>query len=103
MKQNYRDLIVYKKSISFVTQIYKITEKFPSEEKFWIISQIRRASVSISSNIAEGAGRNWNGEFKQFLFIAKSSCYEVETQLLISKNIWFISEEVFTKFNDELI
>ncbi len=90
---NYKNLKVWDKSVNIVTDLYKITENFPQAEKFWIVSQIRRACISIPSNIAEWAGRKGTQEFKQFLFIAKWSCYEVETQLIISKNLWSISEK----------
>ena len=76
-----------------VVLIYKSTETFPSEEKFGLTSQIRRASVSIPSNIAEGAGRNTNGEFRQFLGIANGSCYELQTQLIISNKLNLIDEK----------
>ena len=69
--KHYRDLNVYKRSINFVTWIYKITENFPDNEKFGLVSQMRRCAVSIPSNIAEWAWRNWIWEFRQFLFISK--------------------------------
>jgi len=72
---------------------YKITEDFPKEEKFGLIAQLRRSSISIPSNIAEGAGRNTNGEFKQFLGIANGSSFELITQLLISKRLNIMTEE----------
>ncbi len=90
---DYKKLNVWKESIELITNIYKTTNKFPSTEKFGLISQINRCSVSIASNIAEGAGRNTAGEFRQFLGIAKGSCYELETQLIVSKNLGYISNE----------
>ncbi len=71
--------------------IYKLTSLFPSDERFGLISQIRRASVSVPSNIAEGAGRNSKGEFKQFLGIALGSLFELETQLLLAKRFNYMA------------
>ena len=71
------DLIVWKKSVTLVKNIYVLTNDLPSEEKFGLVSQIRRCAVSIPSNIAEGAGRNNKKEFVQFLGIASGSCYEL--------------------------
>lgn len=91
---------MWQKAISLTTDIYRATEKLPSIEKFGLISQINRCTVSIPSNIAEGAGRNSPKEFKQFLGIAIGSSFELETQLIISKNIGYISEE---KLNNLMI
>ena len=88
----YKELNVWKLAVELATEVYKVTAQFPAEEKFGLQSQIRRSAVSIASNIAEGAGRGSNGEFKQFLGIAYGSAYELETQLLISRNLAFISE-----------
>ncbi len=74
---NYKQLEVWKKGIDLATIIYALTKKFPKEEKFGIISQMRRCVVSISSNIAEGAGRNSDKEFRQFLNISFGSCSEL--------------------------
>jgi len=74
------------------TLVYKITENFPTREQFGLTNQIRRCSVSVVSNIAEGAGRNSKGEFKQFLGIAVGSLFELETQLLISKEVGYSSD-----------
>lgn len=90
---NYKELILWQKSISLVSDVYKVTATFPDRERFNLISQINRAAVSIPSNIAEGAGRNSDKEFVQFLAIAHASTYEVETQLIISKNLGYLSEE----------
>ena len=90
---NYKELILWQKSIALVSEVYKATATFPDCERFNLISQINRAAVSIPSNIAEGAGRNSDKEFVQFLAIAHASTYEVETQLIISKNLGYLSEE----------
>ncbi len=93
--KTHRDLDAWKNAIALVTYVYKITKGFPSDEKYGLISQIRRSAVSIPSNIAEGAGRNHNKEFIQFLYIALGSASEIETQILISYNLKYISEDDF--------
>ena len=85
--KTYKDLIVWQKSIELVMEIYKLTNEFPKEESFGITSQIRRATVSIPSNIAEGKMRGGDIEFKRFLFIAFASGAELETQLIIAKKL----------------
>lgn len=100
---NHKDLEVWKQSIQFVTEIYGITKYFPREEIYGLTSQIRRASVSIPSNIAEGAARKGKVEFKQFLYIALGSLSEVETQLIISKEINYINEKQLEELNIKLI
>lgn len=91
----HKDLEVWKKSIDFVTMIYKVTETFPTSELYGLTSQIRRASISIPSNIAEGSARKGKVEFKQFLYISLSSASEVDTQLLIAKNLGFINIDLY--------
>ncbi len=92
MIKTHKDLDVWKKGIDFVTIIYIETEKFPKTEIYGLTSQIRRAAISIPSNIAEGAARKNKTEFKQFLFIALSSAAELETQLIIAKNLKYLKE-----------
>ncbi|MFT4834898.1 MAG: four helix bundle protein [Flavobacteriaceae bacterium] len=87
----YKDLDVWKIAMDLGEDIYKLTALFPRDERFGLISQIRRASVSVPSNIAEGAGRNSKGEFKQFLGIAVGSLFELETQLLLAKRFNYIA------------
>ncbi len=82
--------------------IYKVTKNFPKEEKFGLISQIRRCSVSISSNIAEGAGRFSDNEFRQFLNISFGSCSEMETQLIISQNLGYLAKDEFEAISSDL-
>ncbi|MCV9926142.1 four helix bundle protein [Flavobacterium sp. LS1R49] len=89
----FKELGIWKKSRLLCSKIYNVTATFPSEEKFGITNQLRRASVSIPSNIAEGSSRNSNKDFARFLEIAIGSAYEVETQLLISSDLGFITEE----------
>ena len=90
---NFRELIVWQKSINLVVQIYEITKDFPKEEKFNLVSQMQRAATSIPSNIAEGSGRNTNNYFKQFLTISIGSAHELETQIIISKQLGYINED----------
>lgn len=91
---NYRDLSVWKKSMTLVEGVYKLTDSFPDNEKFGLVSQLRRAAVSIPSNIAEGAGRNSNKEFKHFLTISVGSLFEVETQIQIAFRLKFMNEKI---------
>ena len=92
MAKSYRDLIAWQKAIQLVTDIYKATRQFPKEEIYGLTSQIRRAAVSVPSNIAEGQARLSKLEFKNFLSHARSSLVEVETQLLIARNLGYLSE-----------
>ncbi len=100
---NHKDLEVWKQSIDFVTAIYNITREFPKEELYGLISQIRRASVSIPSNIAEGAARKNKTEFRQFLYISLGSLSEVETQLIISLEILYLKKKAFEELNSKLV
>lgn len=99
---NYKKLNVWVSSISLVKNIYKLTRKFPKDEMFVLTQQLRRAAISIPSNIVEGAGRNSNAQFKNFLQISIGSCYEAETQLIISKELEYISEEELDTISKEL-
>ncbi len=85
--QSYKELIVWQKSIELVKEIFLLTSKFPKSELYGLISQMRRASVAIPSNIAEGYGRKHKKEYHQFLSIAYSSALELETQMIISKQL----------------
>lgn len=100
---NFRNLDVWYKAVELATYVYQMTENFPKAELYGLTSQMRRSSVSISSNIAEGAGRGSKKEFKQFLNISTGSCYELETQLTISKNLKFLNDVDYENINDKLI
>lgn len=89
----YKDLIVWQKSIILVTKVYLLTHKFPSTEKFGLAAQLNRAAISVPSNIAEGWGRESTKNYLQFLRTSRGSLMEVETLLLISKNLNFITEK----------
>lgn len=98
----YKELIIWKKAINLVTEIYLITGLYPDKERFNLISQINRAAVSIPSNIAEGAGRNSDKEFVQFLAIAHASSYELETQLIVSNNLGYVKQENLNKLLESI-
>jgi four helix bundle protein len=89
MGQAFRDLQVWQRSIQLTVVIYRLTQGFPREEIYGLSSQIRRAAVSVPSNIAEGQGRLSLGEFRQFLGIARGSNYEMQTQLEIARSLGF--------------
>ncbi len=102
----FKELLIWKKSRQFCSEIYSITSSFPSDEKFGITNQLRRASVSIPSNIAEGSSRNSNKDFSRFLEIAIGFAYEIETQLLISSDLGFLKSaqlEILTIQLEEII
>ena len=97
--KSYRDLIVWQKSMDVVTLIYKLVKQFPDDEKFGLISQIKRSSVSVPSNIADGYGRNYTKDYIRFLNIARGSLYEMQTQLQVALNLDFIVEEDLNEIN----
>src|ERR1700737_1881162 len=90
MGRSYRDLVAWQKAMKFVTAIYEVTQRFPSEERYGLTNQLRRASVSVPSNIAEGQARFSQKEFHHFLSMARGSLVEIETQLLIARNLKYL-------------
>jgi len=105
MKYSYRELIAWQKGVEFVVALYRATATFPKEELYGLTSQLRRAAVSIPSNIAEGQGRLTEGEFKHFLGQARGSLWELQTQLEIAYRLQFLSRaqyEVIHKMADDL-
>ena len=98
----FKELKVWQKSIDVTVKVYKISSQFPDSERFNLISQVRRSAVSIPSNIAEGAGRNTNGEFVQFLGISNGSSYELETQMIIAQKLNYLSESELEVFSKEI-
>ena len=102
--RNFRNYTVWQNGIAFVKMIYKFSQFLPNDEKYGLISQIKRASVSIPSNIAEGCSRNSDKEFKRFPEIAIGSAFELETQLIVIKELEFANEEetnnLLTVLND---
>ncbi len=93
MVVSYRDLVAWNKAMDLVTEIYRVTQGFPKGELFGLVGQLRRAAISIPSNIAEGKARLSKGEFRQFLGHARGSLAEVETQLLIAKNLTYLNAD----------
>lgn len=91
--QSYKDLNVWKKSLELAKLIYPLMAKFPREERFGLVSQMRRAAVSIPSNIAEGQARHTTGEFIQFISHAEGSVAELNTQLILAMELGFCSKE----------
>lgn len=90
---SHKDLKVWQRGIELVKAIYEITQLFPANEQFGLVSQMRRAAVSIPSNIAEGSGRNSDKELIHFLYIVLGSASELETQIIISKELGFLKVE----------
>ena len=100
----FKELLVWQKAVDLAVDIYKVTRTFPGEEKFGLVSQINKCGISIPSNIAEGAGRNTDGEFNHFLGISTGSSFELETQLIIAQRLGYIEKETLDtsvkKIND---
>ncbi|MBI3627412.1 MAG: four helix bundle protein [Candidatus Sungbacteria bacterium] len=96
---SYRELLVWQKSIELTTETYRMTELYPKSEVYGLTSQIRRAAISIASNIAEGWSRKNIKEYNQFLRIARGSAAELETQLLVSKNVGLLNTSNFDRFS----
>jgi four helix bundle protein len=90
--QSYRDLVVWKKSMALVLNVYRCTQAFPKIETYGLTSQLRRAVISVPSNIAEGQARLSTGEFRQFLGNARGSLMEVETQILVARDLGYLEE-----------
>ena len=97
MAQAFQDLLVWQRAMELTVTVYSLTKMFPKEEIYGLTSQMRRASVSIASNIAEGRGRGTDGEFRQFLSIAQGSTYEVQTQLLAARQLKIGDEAMLNK------
>lgn len=100
---NFRQLQIWTESMSLVKSIYLILNDFPATEKFWLISQISRCSISIPSNIAEGSSRSSNKEFAHFLSIPLGSLFELETQLILSVELDFVKETTIDKLMKDII
>ena len=91
--KSYKDLLIWQKGIKIVCLVYQLVKSFSQEELYALTSQIKRASISIPSNIAEGYGRNTDKSFSHFLDISRGSLFEIETQLLIANELGFITNE----------
>jgi four helix bundle protein len=103
MIKSYRDLVVWNRGIELSVRIYEITKSFPHSEIFGLSSQLRRASVSIPANIAEGYGRGSTGAYVNFLKTSRGSLYELETQLAIAFRLKYIDNELFINFNQDTL
>lgn len=101
--KSYRDLIVWQKAVAMVTYIYKVSQGFPQDEMYGLRSQIRRAGVSVPSNIAEGFGRRSSADFARFLRVAVSSLYELQTHLEIALNLGYVTEELIGGIQGETV
>lgn len=99
---NLKELKIWNKAIDLAVDVYKATSTFPTDERFGLISQSRRAAVSIPSNIAEGAGRNSVKEFNNFLGIANGSSYELQTQLVIANKLAILEFEILNPLLDQI-
>lgn len=101
--KTYKELTVWKKSMMLVVRLYDVTTKFPESERFGLVNQMRRAVVSIPSNIAEGYARKHTKEYLQFLYIAFGSAAELETQLMIAKELKFVKKVDYEEMNSLLV
>jgi four helix bundle protein len=89
MPQAFQDLIVWQRAVELTVAIYKLSEEFPTSERYGLTGQMRRAAISVASNIAEGRGRLGQAEFRQFLGFAQGSNYELQTQMIVAKHLHF--------------
>ena len=102
MLSSYKELKVWQKSYQLVLDTYRMTERFPQREHYGLASQIRRCAISIVSNIAEGYQRQYTGEYIQYLSIAFGSCAELETQLMLAKDLSYLPPKDFSNLADML-
>ncbi len=99
---NFKELKIWQKSRVLTKEVYLLTKSYPEEERFGLVSQIRRAVVSIPSNIAEGSGRNSSRDFRRFLNIALASAFELETQIIISFDLHYLSERDYLEISAKI-
>ena len=100
--RNYRDLIVWQNAIKLAKAIYKLNEKFPKQETYALADQIRRAAVSVPSNIAEGQARKLPGDFRRFLHIALGSLAEMDTQLVLAQEFGYLSKDDIEGIDEQI-
>jgi four helix bundle protein len=100
--QSYKELLAWQRSMALASEVYRATKLFPREETYGLTSQLRRSAVSVPSNIAEGQGRASRGEFIQFLCTARGSLFELETQLLIAKEIGYLKPDSGAQISEDL-
>jgi four helix bundle protein len=101
--RSYRDLMIWQKGIELVKEVYRLTDGFPQSERYGLADQLRRASVSVPSNIAEGQARQHTGEFRQFLYTALGSAAEVDTQVVIARELGYSSCEEASVIEERLV
>ncbi len=99
---NFKKLSIWIKSVDFVTEIYKVTNSFPSNERYGLVSQLQRAAVSVPANISEGSAKSSNKDFARFLEISLGSTFELETELLVSLNLSYIDLEKYNQLQEKL-
>ena len=99
---SFKDLEIWKRGIALVEKIYELTRSFPKEELYGLTGQMRRASVAVPSNIAEGFGRRHNAEYRQFLFIALGSGAELINQVIISTRLGYLTKQISKEIQDEI-
>jgi four helix bundle protein len=102
MLKNYKELNVWQKSYKLCLDVYRITASFPKEEKFGLTSQVRRSAVSVPSNIAEGYGRKTTADYVRYLYIAYGSNCELETQMMLSRDLDYIGNAAIKEYIDEI-
>ena len=98
--RSYRDLQCWQHAFSLAKQVYRLTSQFPDAERFGLISQTRRAAVSVASNIAEGYGRGRTADYLRFLGLARGSLYELETQMLLGLELSYLNQSDYSQFED---
>ena len=101
MAESYRDIKAWQKSMALVTEVYRVTSNFPRQEMYGLAGQVRKASTSVPSNIAEGKGRQTKKDYLQFLYRARGSSLEVQTQLEIARNLEFLDDATFAKIIEQ--
>lgn len=102
MIKNYKDLDIWKRGIDLIEGIYKITKNFPHEESYGLSIQMRRCAISVPSNIAEGFSRQYNKEYKQFLYVALGSCSELDTQLIIAGRLEYLKLDKMQEIQSDI-
>ena len=99
MRHNFKNLKIWQLGIELIMEVYAISKQFPTEERYGLTTQVNRSALSVPSNIAEGSGRGTNKDFANFLSIAIGSLYELETQIIVARQLNFIKEEQFNKLS----
>lgn len=99
--RSFRDLEIWQRGITLTEAVYQSTKAFPKEELYGLVSQLRRTAVSVPSNIAEGFGRRYNKEYRQFLHIALGSCAELTTQVIIAERLKYVGKELAERLTAE--